>query len=154
MDQTATQQRKNRPLKVGVLRTQKDAKIPVQATLGSAGFDLYTCEEVVLNPRSATVVDIGLRLRLPDSLWGKLYSRSSLSLKFLDVASGVIDSDYRGAIKVVMFNHSSEPMNLDMGQRFAQIVFHKRPKIEIEEVDDIPETETARGSGGFGSTGA
>jgi dUTP pyrophosphatase len=130
-----------------------NAKVPALGTETAAGYDLTTPEEVVLQPGQRTTIPLGFAVAIPDALHGRIESRSGLALKGLVVLTGVIDADYRGELKVIMQNFSDAAHTFAAGDRVAQLVL--RPTVHvgaIEAVEDLP--DTARGSGGFGSTGA
>ncbi|WP_101697413.1 dUTP diphosphatase [Clostridium minihomine] len=133
------------------------AVIPRRATPGSAGMDLTACLEqpVVLAPGERTMISTGLALALPTEEWVALvYARSGLAVRHgicLSNSAGVVDSDYRGELKVGLCNLGSEPYTIEPGERIAQLVITPVLLPPIEEVSALDETE--RGTGGFGSTG-
>lgn len=148
-------------MKVGIKflsdRYGQDLKKPTYATEGSAGLDLPACidQELTLNPGDRYAVPTGIAIELPSPDYvAYVFARSSLGLKkgiTLPNAVGVIDSDYRGEIKVALTNISDEPYTVKPGERIAQLVIAPVIKAEFEEKDELGETE--RGGGGFGSTG-
>lgn len=133
------------------------AVIPRRATPGSAGMDLTACLEqpVTLAPGERTMISTGLALALPTAEWVALvYARSGLAVRHgicLSNSVGVVDSDYRGELKVGLCNLGSEPYTIEPGERIAQLVITPVLLPPIEEVSALDETE--RGTGGFGSTG-
>lgn len=133
------------------------AVIPRRATPGSAGMDLTACLEqpVILAPGERTMISTGLALALPTAEWVALvYARSGLAVRHgicLSNSVGVVDSDYRGELKVGLCNLGSEPYTIEPGERIAQLVITPVLLPPIEEVSALDETE--RGTGGFGSTG-
>lgn len=142
------------PLKLKKLRPQ--AVLPVRATSGSAGLDLSACIDapMTLAPGQRALIPTGLAAAIPAGTAGMIYARSSLGVKHgiaLSNGVGVIDSDYRGEISVGLCNFSSEPYTIQPGERIAQLVFHPVLLLPVEEADSLD--ETARGAGGFGSTG-
>ena len=142
------------PLKLKKLRPQ--AVLPVRATSGSAGLDLSACIDapMTLTPGQRALVPTGLAAAIPAGASGMIYARSSLGVKHgiaLSNGVGVIDSDYRGEISVGLCNFSSEPYTIQPGERIAQLVLHPVLLLPVEEADSLD--ETARGAGGFGSTG-
>ena len=142
------------PLKLKKLRPQ--AVLPVRATSGSAGLDLSACIDapMTLAPGQRALVPTGLAAAIPAGTAGMIYARSSLGVKHgiaLSNGVGVIDSDYRGEISVGLCNFSSEPYTIQPGERIAQLVLHPVLLLPVEEADSLD--ETARGAGGFGSTG-
>lgn len=128
------------------------ATVPVRATKGSAGYDLFSAVDVVIPSRGRILVDTDIGVVIPIGAYGQIASRSGLALKHgLDVGAGVIDGDYRGSICVLLFNHSDEEYQVHRGDRIAQIIIIR---IEVPLVvisDELP--QTSRGHGGFGSTG-
>lgn len=142
------------PLKLKKLRPQ--AVLPVRATSGSAGLDLSACIDapMTLAPGQRALIPTGLAAAIPAGTAGMIYARSSLGVKHgiaLSNGVGVIDSDYRGEISVGLCNFSSEPYTIQPGERIAQLVLHPVLLLPVEEADSLD--ETARGAGGFGSTG-
>ena len=142
------------PLKLKKLRPH--AVLPVRATSGSAGLDLSACIDapMTLAPGQRALIPTGLAAAIPAGTAGMIYARSSLGVKHgiaLSNGVGVIDSDYRGEISVGLCNFSSEPYTIQPGERIAQLVLHPVLLLPVEEADSLD--ETARGAGGFGSTG-
>ena len=133
------------------------AILPTRGSEGAAGLDLYACLEkpVTLEPRELYKIPTGVAIALPDrNTVGLVFARSGLGMKHgisLSNAVGVIDSDYRGELVVGLCNLSGDPYTLAPGERFAQLVVMPLLQTELEETDDLG--ETARGTGGFGSTG-
>lgn len=143
-------------MKVRIKKLSDKAIIPTFGSAGSAGGDLYSAEEnqVIIAPNQTVLIGTGLAVEIPDGYVGLVYARSGLATKSgLAPANkvGVIDSDYRGEIKVALHNHSNEIRTVSQGERIAQMVIAPYLKVEYEEVDDL--SDTARGGGGFGSTG-
>ena len=144
-------------MNINVKRVNKDAKIPYRATEGSAGADLFACVDIdiVIGPGERKLIPTGIAIELPDKGFGAfVFPRSSVSSRFgvsLANCVGVIDSDYRGEVKVPLINHSDEPYTVKNGDRIAQMVILPVILPVFSETDDLSETE--RGEGGFGSTG-
>lgn len=127
------------------------AHVPQKGTKGSAGYDLYADEDAEITPWSRQLVSTGISSAIPEGHYGRILSRSSLALKHsIDIGAGVIDSDYRGEIKVLLINSSNEPYRVSQGDRIAQMVIQKVESPHIITVDVLDETER---KGGFGSTG-
>ena len=129
---------------------------PTYATEKSAGMDLKAniTEPVTLGPLERALIPTGLFMALPDGTEAQVRPRSGLAAKYgISVlnAPGTIDADYRGEVKVILVNLSNEPFIVNPGERVAQLVLAKYEKIEWDEVEILD--ETARGEGGFGSTG-
>ncbi len=142
-------------LQIKFKKLNENACMPTFGTEFSAGADLYSAEEeVVINPGETAFIGTGLAMQIPTGLVGLIYARSGLACKKgLAPANkvGVIDSDYRGEIKVALHNHGKTPQTVLKGERVAQMVitsYFACDYIESQELDD-----TIRGEGGFGSTG-
>lgn len=131
-----------------------DLPLPRYETDGAAGMDLRAAEPVHLAPGERTAVSTGFRVAIPPGFEGQVRARSSLALKrglIVPNAPGTIDSDYRGELKVLLANVSRAAVRLERGERIAQLVVAPVVQAEVLEVQDLD--ETARGQGGFGSTG-
>ena len=129
-----------------------DAIVPTLGSEGAAGFDLYLSGRgnIVIYPGKQATIPTGIALDIPKGKVGIIKPRSSLALHGIDVLGGVIDSDYRGEVKVILINHGTGPMLFEPGDRIAQLVILDHYN-EFEVVESLGDTE--RGSGGFGSTG-
>ena len=141
---------------VRVKKLHPNAVLPTYGSAEAAGADLYACleEAVTIAPGEVYWVPTGMALEVPKGCAGLVYARSSLGAKRgLAPANkvGVVDSDYRGEVKVVLLNHSNQPQTLQPGERVAQFVITPVLQPAYEEVDEL--TDTSRGEGGFGSTG-
>lgn len=140
-----------------IKKVQENAVIPKRATEGSAGLDLCACIDapLTLNGGDTALIPTGLAIELPSSQYGAfVFARSGLSIKHgigLLNAVGVIDSDYRGEIKVGVINQIKEPYTIEPGERIAQLVIMPVATLPVEEAKTLGESE--RGAGGFGSTG-
>lgn len=135
-----------------------DLPLPAQATAGSAGLDLMAAvpedAPVCLAPGAWAAIPTGLALALPQGWEAQVRPRSGLALKFgvtILNAPGTIDADYRGEVLVLLINHGPTPFEVSRGLRVAQMVVAPVPHIKLEEIGELG--ETARGAGGFGSTG-
>ena len=135
-----------------VKRLSSASRCPERKSSGAAGYDLFSAQEVVINKREHRLVKTDIQVAIPEGYYGRIAPRSGLALKYgIDVGAGVVDSDYRGAVGVILFNHSKVPFQVKIGDRIAQLIIEKiiTPNIiEVENIDD-----TARGECGFGSTG-
>lgn len=141
---------------VRVKRLHPQAILPTYGSLEAAGADLYACleEPVQIQPGEVFWVPTGIALEVPKGCAGLIYARSSMGVKRgLAPANkvGVIDSDYRGEIRVVLLNHSKQVQTIAPGERVAQFVITPVLTPRYEEVDALSDTD--RGTGGFGSTG-
>lgn len=145
-------------MELKIKKLKPNAKIPMRATDGSAGMDLYACidEPVTLAPGELAVVPTGFAIELPDNGCAAfLYARSGLGVKHgicLSNGVGVIDSDYRGEICAGLCNVSNEPYTINPDERICQMVIAPVLLPQITEVSELGDTE--RGEGGFGSTGS
>lgn len=128
------------------------AVIPKRSSAGAAGYDLHAASSAVVQPRGLAVIPTDLSIGLPPRTYGRVCARSGLAVKAgIDVGAGVIDADYRGNVGVVLFNHSDVPLDVKAGDRIAQLVIERIETPEVVVVESID--QTARGEGGFGSTG-
>ena len=128
--------------------------LPAYATSGAAGFDLCSAGSHVLEPGQRMLVGTGFAIALPPSCEGQIRPRSGLAARHgvtVLNAPGTVDADYRGEVKVLLVNLGSEPAEIAVGDRIAQLVVAPVSRPELVEVEMLP--ETARGAGGFGSTG-
>ena len=142
--------------KIRVKKLNEKAMLPTYGSAGAAGADLYACLEapVTIEPGESAWIPTGLALEVPEGCAGLVYARSSLGVKRgLAPANkvGVIDSDYRGEIRVVLFNHGKIAQVVEHGERVAQFLITPVLTPAYVEVDEL--TNTDRGIGGFGSTG-
>ena len=143
-------------VKVLVKRLDSKVKIPQYKTSGSSGMDLmaFVKNSIKIEPNTLELVPTGLSVAIPEDLEIQIRPRSGLAAKSsISVLNtpGTIDSDYRGELKVILFNHGNRDFIVNNNDRIAQMVLTPVIKMELEEVDQLP--ETIRGSGGFGSTG-
>ncbi|WAC23457.1 dUTP diphosphatase [Blastomonas sp. SL216] len=128
--------------------------VPAYATSGAAGMDVVAAEELDLMPGQRHAVATGFAMAIPDGYEVQVRPRSGLALKHgitVPNTPGTIDSDYRGELKVIMINHGDAPFPIRRGDRIAQLVAAPVQRADFAEVDDLD--ATARGAGGFGSTG-
>ena len=139
----------------GILKVQKlsnNAALPKRSTDGAAGYDLCASQDCTIPAGGKGLVKTGLSISFPTGLYARIAPRSGLALKkFIDVGAGVVDSDYRGEVGVVLFNHGDQDFEVKMGDRIAQLILEKIDTPPVEEVQGLD--DTVRGSGGFGSTG-
>ncbi len=139
-----------------IKKMREGAKLPKRATSGSAGYDLSACIEqpLTIEAGKRALIPTGIAVALPEDTVGLVFGRSGLGIKHGLVPSnavGVIDSDYRGEISVGLSNHSESGYTIEPGDRIAQLVIVPVITPEIEESEELSETE--RSVGGFGSTG-
>ena len=132
------------------------ATIPSYAHPGDAGLDLSSCETVEIAPGSTAMVRTGVAIALPPGTEGQVRPRSGLAAKHAVTvlnAPGTIDEGYRGEVRVILINHGLEIFRVEPGMRIAQLVVAPVLRVETVSVDSL-DNATARGTGGFGSTGA
>lgn len=134
-----------------VKRLRRTAKLPTRGSEQAAGLDLYTDLSEVLTPQATVVISTGIAIELPPGTVGLILDRSSMGKKGVHTFGGVIDSDYRGEIKVTLHNTNNQNIHIDDGDRIAQLVVLPIVIMQPYEVKEL--TTTERGSNGFGSTG-
>ena len=142
--------------KVLIKRLDPKVKLPTYKTDGASGMDLmaFIDNTISLKPKTSILVPTGLSVAFSKDFEIQIRPRSGLAAKNnISVLNtpGTIDSDYRGEIKVIIFNHSNNDFIINNGDRIAQMILTPVEKMELEETNDLP--ETLRGEGGFGSTG-
>lgn len=134
------------------IRVDGPGAIPGYATEGAAGADLHASADTVLEPGERAAVATGVRLQIPAGHVGLIWPRSGLAVRHgIDTMAGVIDSDYRGEVLVVLVNHGAAPVRIAAGDRIAQVLFQKVERARLVAADTLDATR--RGSGGLGSTG-
>ena len=143
------------PQKMSPLLVKKlveHATVPRRATELAAGYDISASEDAKVPSQGRMAVSTGISIGLPEGTYGRIAPRSGLAYKFgIDVLAGVIDADYRGEVKVILYNSGVHPFNIQKGDRIAQLIIEKNETPDVAVVMDIDDTE--RGDGGFGSTG-
>ena len=143
-------------VKVLVKKLNPSVQLPSYETIGSSGMDLKACIEKPINlePKNSCLVPTGLAVAFPEKYEIQIRPRSGLAAKNnISVLNtpGTIDSDYRGELKIILFNHGNENFVINDNDRVAQMVLTPIIKMELEEVNELP--ISVRGIGGFGSTG-
>ncbi len=141
---------------VNIKRLSDTAIAPSRGSLCAAGYDVYAdlSDEIIIKPHETVLISIGFAMEIPDGYFGAIFARSGLASKEgLRPANcvGVVDSDYRGPVKVALHNDSVEERVVVSGERIAQIVVMPYLSVEFSEVETLQDTQ--RGEGGFGSTG-
>ena len=144
------------PIEIAIKRLAHgaDLPLPAYATAGAAGMDVVAAEELDLAPGARHAVATGFAMAIPTGYEVQVRPRSGLALKHgvtVPNTPGTIDSDYRGELKIIMINHGDTPFPIRRGDRIAQIVAAPVQQARFAEVDELD--DTARGAGGFGSTG-
>ena len=143
-------------IKVLVKKLSPKAELPKYKTEGSSGMDLMALIEnpITIKPQNSALIPTGLSIAIPEDTEVQIRPRSGLAAKSsVSVLNtpGTIDSDYRGEIKIILFNHGKEDFTVNNNDRIAQMILMPVLKAEFEEVEELP--KTIRGSEGFGSTG-
>jgi len=150
-------------MKLQFKKLYENALAPTRGSEQAAGYDLYANVPDIANPNNSSklvasgetaMIGTGIAVAIPDGYFGAIYARSGIATKQgLRPANcvGVIDSDYRGELIVALHNDSTGPKVIEKGERIAQLVIQPYQSVELEEVTDL--SDTARGEGGFGSTG-
>ena len=143
-------------IKVLVKKLNPKVQLPKYKTKGSSGMDLMAFVEnpIKILPKTSALIPTGISVAIPDDLEIQIRPRSGLAAKSnISVLNtpGTIDSDYRGEIKIILFNHGNQEFIVKKNDRVAQMILEPVLKVDFEEVDNLP--DTLRGSGGFGSTG-
>ena len=143
-------------IKVLIKKLNPKVNLPSYKTKGSSGMDLmaFVDKPIIIPPGKSCLIPTGLSIAIPEDTEVQIRPRSGLAAKSsLSVLNtpGTIDSDYRGELKVILFNHGKENFLVNNNDRIAQVILMPVLKVDFQEVDNLP--ETIRGSGGFGSTG-
>ena len=143
-------------VKVLVKKLDPKVKLPIYKTKGSSGMDLmaFTDKPIKVGPKTAALIPTGLTVAIPEDVEIQIRPRSGLALNSgISVLNtpGTVDSDYRGEIKVILFNNSNKEFVVNNNERIAQMIVAPVLKVDFEEVSNLP--DSVRGSGGFGSTG-
>ena len=138
------------------IKTKKindNATIPTRAHESDAGWDLYALEDRFIQPQHRALIKTGISFSIPDGYVGLIWPRSGLAVKKgIDVFAGVVDAGYRGDVGVCLYNSSEVQFEVKAGERIAQIIFQEAPSFILQEVSDL--NSSARGKGGFGSSGS
>ena len=135
------------------------ARLPNKAYINDAGYDLYSCENKVIESKSFAVIRTGIKLNIPSGYYGRIASRSGLAVKYnIEVGAGVIDNEYRGEIMVKLHNHGHTEYNVKIGDKIAQLILELYGNFPVVLVDSVEQqtseiTSGSRGTSGFGSSG-
>jgi len=138
-------------LELKVKKIHPEAKLPVYGHPGDAGLDLFSGVEAELPPGEIQAIPTGLQLAIPPGYVGLIWDKSGLSLEGVHKLAGVVDAGYRGEVRVVLANLGRRPFKVRQGMKIAQMLVQPVQSVQVVEVDALD--ETARGPGGFGSTG-
>ncbi|CAR28164.1 hypothetical protein ZYGR_0N06550 [Zygosaccharomyces rouxii] len=130
-----------------------NAKVPTKGSTSAAGYDMYSAEKTLIPKRGQNLVSTEISITVPQGTYGRVAPRSGLAVKNgIQTGAGVIDRDYTGEVKVVLFNHTDKDFEINVGDRIAQLILERIVEdasvVVVESLD-----ETSRGTGGFGSTG-
>ena len=137
---------------INVKKLNNNATIPTRANPTDAGLDLYADDYYVIDSKERNLIGTSIAIEIPDGYMARIAPRSGLSFKKgLDVMAGIIDSSYRGEIKVILINHGHHDVGLHRGDKIAQLIIQPIELWMPVEVDQL--LETSRGANGFGSTG-
>ena len=140
------------PLTIKIKKNHPDAIIPSYQSINAAALDLYSLDNITLIPKQKHIFNTKIKMEIPEGYFGSIRDRSGLAANHgIHVLGGVVDSDYRGEVGVILINLGDKEYNISKGERIAQMVIHEIPLVQIQEVDSL--SETKRDSGGFGSTG-
>jgi dUTP pyrophosphatase len=135
-----------------VKKLSESAVLPVRGSALAAGYDLSAAHDGTIPARGKALIKTDLAMAIPEGCYGRVAPRSGLAWKHsIDVGAGVIDADYRGNVGVILFNFSDKDFDVKAGDRIAQLILERIATPEVEEVEDLD--ASARGAGGFGSTG-
>lgn len=133
-------------------RLFEDTILPTYTHPGDAGLDLYSCEDVTIEPMARYAVSLGFALEIPHGYVSRILDRSGLAIKNgLHCLAGVVDAGYRGEYKAIIINLGDEPYKIEKGDRVAQMLIQSVEICEIKEVDKLSDSQ--RGEGGFGASG-
>ena len=133
-------------------RLNESATVPTKANNLDAGWDLYSGENLLIEPNSRKLVKTGISFDIPEKYVGLIWPRSGMAVKYgIDVYAGVIDAGYRGEVGVCLFNSSNKDFYIQTGDRIAQVLFQKISQHKLIEVSDLSNSD--RGQKGFGSSG-
>jgi dUTP pyrophosphatase len=136
---------------VNVVLMNDEAHVPLRKTIGAAGYDMVSCEDTILPAMGRKLISTGVIVSIPEGFFGKIEARSSMAVKGIDVGAGVIDSDYRGEIKILLINSTNDEFEIKKGERVAQMILIPHSTEKMIVVDGLID-DTERGDGGFGST--
>jgi len=134
-----------------VQRIHEDAKLPLYQHKGDAGLDIFSSIDCVLQAGQVKPIPTGIKVAVPEGYVGLVWDKSGISLKGVHRLAGVIDSGYRGEVRVVMVNLGDKPFFVEKGMKIAQLLIQPVSEVKVAEVEELE--KTPRGEEGFGSTG-
>jgi len=139
-------------MKVELKLLSEAAKTPTKGTNQAAGYDLYAAQNAEIDPLKRALIKTNISIAIPKGYYGRIAPRSGLAYKNgIDVMAGVIDSDYRGDVGVILYNTGVDVFNVKQGDRIAQLIIEKCHVADWDLVEDLSDTD--RGEGGYGHTG-
>lgn len=145
----------NKMNKLKIKKLKDDAVLPTKAYPGDLGYDLYSNEDLILRRfKGNTLISTGIAIQFPDGYGGMIKDRSSMASKGITTSGGILDSNYRGEIKVILHNSNDDPYIIKKGDKIAQIVPIEVTDWKVEEVVAFDDNSSdSRGEKGFGSSG-
>jgi dUTP pyrophosphatase len=138
-------------MRLKVKKMTAEARLPQYSHPGDAGLDLFAAEDLTIAAGEVKAVPTGIKMAIPEGYVGLIWDKSGISLQGVHRLAGVVDSGYRGEVKVVMANLGKKPFAIKKGMKIAQMLIQPVESIEVAETDELD--GTPRGEGGFGSTG-
>ncbi|KAF7545392.1 hypothetical protein G7Z17_g9216 [Cylindrodendrum hubeiense] len=140
------------PIPLQIKKLSEKGRLPTRGSAFAAGYDIYAARDTTIPARGKALVDTDISMAIPEGTYGRIAPRSGLASKnFIDTGAGVIDADYRGQVKVLLFNHAESDFEIKEGDRIAQLILERIYTPEVVEVQEL--ADSVRGAGGFGSTG-
>lgn len=154
LEQVIKKPKVDQPNMLKVLLRSENATVPTKGSALAAGYDIYSSEAGLVPAHGQAMIGTDLTVCVPVGCYGRVAPRSGLAAKHgISTGAGVVDADYRGEIKVILFNHSDKDFEVNKGDRIAQLVLEKILLTDIVEITADELDKTTRGEGGFGSTG-
>ena len=138
-------------MELKIQRIHEDAKLPLYQHKGDAGLDIFSSIDCVIKAGEIKPVPTGIKMAVPEGYVGLVWDKSGISLKGVHRLAGVIDSGYRGEVRVVMVNFGDEPFVIEKGMKIAQLLVQPVTEMKVIEAEELE--GTSRGDKGFGSTG-
>lgn len=138
-------------VEIKIKKLDSEAKIPIHATQEAAGFDIYSLQDTILKPRETTKVSTGIAFEIPLGYYVRIEDRSGMAIKGIHKVAGIIDSDYRGEVCIVLHNSTQDSYKIEKHDRIAQGILTPVHQAIFTESKELSETQ--RGEGGFHSTG-
>lgn len=139
-------------MKIKIKKLDEEAKVPMYASKGDAGMDLFSNEDILISPGKRVLISTGICVEFPEEFVALIWDKSGIAVKKgLTKIAGVIDSSYRGEWKIALFNIGDDKIQINRGDKIAQVLFQKIERAQVEVVEEL--SETSRGEGSFGSTG-